>query len=520
MAITIPAKFPLQAKSAMLLPSMGANPLGDLLDATNGLYRWFNPPLTSHAVTDSLSATDREYVIPLPSPSADGLRYQVLVPVQAGAAGTVDIDIDYATSSDPALATWTGLAATAGFAVVNGFTVWDQLVILPANTTMLRLTCAAKSTASRPTHVFVAPEPDPAAAPFAAGGVQPSGFRPHDSALLGTSGNPVTTELVDRVQRNSVSILRDRRQVVASFLAPLSRAAVTAKAPQNGMVATNWHVMGRANAQIPVAGGHTLTVQALARVSAGATTDLVEVTAIYANSEVSCLLRADSTVQTGSLAVAVDGEGFLDLRIRIKATAGNTTTLHALTVSWRADANKDPSERLTGTGFRVSASGTLLQSARAAVENRGLAPYAAVGHMVDFQTTGRATGQIHVAIPRAVKGLRISTWRCADHDPTVAQSPTLLAGTTDGSLASPSLSVAVPTSLWGSGRYWDCQQPGASGSALLVGGEKLNGSPSGLQDRQLAVIEDLVGSIELIEIQQTAGFCIFVGAKTLDPLTL
>ena len=520
MAISIPAKLPVQAKFAMVLPAM-PGPLDAILGGTNGLYAWHNPPLASHAVTDTSTATDREYIFPIPRPSADGLRYIFKMPLEAGAVGTCDVAVDYATTEDPAVAVWVPLVATVGQGLVNGFSVHSYQATLPNTAKMIRYQVGNKSTACRPTHIFIAPDPDQAAAPFAAGGVTLSGFRPYDGSLPGTAGNPVNTELVDRCWLNSVAVVQDRWQTVASFLAPILRSSVTAKAPQTWASAAGWVTVGRAPCRIPKSGSHTLQIKILAEVTGGATADLVEVTAMGGpEGDVSVTLDASNTIETANLVAYTSPSGWLDLRVRIKANAAQSTYLHSLTVGWQADATLSPSTRITGTGYQVLASSALLQTARQAMESRGLGRYADIGHFVDFQTTGRTTGRLHVAVPRAVQALRFSGWRCTDHDAATAPTATKVRGTVDGSIANAAIAVNVPSPVFGAGLYWDCQTPAAWGSATLISGETVNAAPAGLQDRQLAVIEDLVGSVELIEIQQSAGFCLFIGAATADPTTL
>lgn len=520
MAITIPAKLPVQAKFALVLPSM-PGPLDAILGGTNGLYAWFCPPLASHAITDTSTATDREYIFPIPRTSADGLRYVFKMPLEAGAVGTADVDVDYADTEDPAVAVWVPLVGTVGFGLVNGFAVHSFQGTLPSTAKMIRYRVTNKSTACRPTHIFVAPDPDQAAAPFAAGGVTTSGFRPYDGTLLGTASNPVTTELVDRCWRNSVAVVQDRWQTVASYLSPILRSAVTAKAPQTWASATGWVTVGRAPCRVPKSGSHTLQVKVLADVTGGATADLVEVTACGGpGGDVSVTLDATNTIETANLIAYTSPSGWLDLRVRIKANSAQSTYLHALTIGWQADANLSPSTRITGGGYQVLASSSLLQTARQAMETRGLGRYGDVAHLVDFQTTGRTSGRLHVAIPRAVQALRLSTWRCTDHDSATAPVASKVRGTVDGSIANAAIAVNVTCPAYGAGLYWDCQTPAAGGSAVLVSGETINAAPAALQDRQLAVTEDLVGSIELVEVQQSAGFCLWVGAATADPTTL
>jgi len=522
---TPPAKLAyLQPQDLVNAPMAG--PLSDLLDATNHLYWKHIPAWISHAVSADKSAATVEYVIPVPPASADALRYAWRICLEAGAVGTCTVTIYETNTFVPAAAAWSAISTNAGTALINGLTVLSVNASVSADTTMIKVKTSAATTAVRPTHIYASPGPDSAGAPFLAGGVTASGFRVHDGTMLGTSGRPVTQELVDRCHRNTASVIRDRRQVLASLLCPLDRSGVTLKAPQTWTGTGAWCIVGRATAQIPESNvSHSVNIRVHAsRTGGGATADLVEVAAVNGSQagQKSVTFAADDEVHSASLTVYPDAAGFVDFRVRVRAGAGQTTYIHAVTIDWQAGQYLNPSARLTGTGLHTPASGALLSSAWDAIRVQALRAYCAVGHMVDSVTANRRNIWAHISVPRCVTDHRVLVWRCTDST-TGAPTATYLYGTTDGSIAAPTDAVEVQSGLWGADVYWDCQaSTGAPQTALLIGGTTHDASPAGdgFQNRALNVTEALVPSIELIEIKKTCGFTLYPGEQSATPWTL
>lgn len=526
MPITPPAAYVVVPKSALMLAPM-AGPLGAVLDNTNHLYVRHRPALVSHAITVSRSAADRSYVLPLAPPSADDLRYDFRICVWASAVGAVDLQLDYSNDATVAGAAWNNLDTSPGWVTANGFAVYTVTGVLPGTAQLLKLETAGATVDVRVTHLFAAPDPDTAADPFDPGGASlASRFRVHDGALVGTADRPVTTELVDRTRRNAIILLQDRAQMVASMLSPDDRATSDTKAPQAWATAGAWIVVGRCVAFLPPSAGNgtTLTVLLYATASGGGTADRVSVEAFGGPQGIgSVQLDASGSVETGSLFVVPSAEGMIDLQVRVKALAGQTVAVHGLTVYWSAGSGLDSTQRLTGSGYLVAADGTLLAAADGAVRDVALALYAAPGHMADGASSGRTNSQAHVVVPRAVQDLRLVAYRTTDGaQGTPFAAATKLFGTVDGSIAAPADCVVVPCPLSGADTYFDCTAalPPSDPPALLVAGEVQVAVPAGEQDRTLNVTEDLVTSIELVEVERTASWCLRPCHRTADIETL
>lgn len=521
MAITIPAKLPIVPFSELVAAPM-PGPLADALLGLNHMYWRHRPPLVSHAVTDTMNAVVREYVLPLPTPSQDGIRYDVRVPMQAAAVGTCTVETAYTTTLTPAGAVWTNLNVSAGYALINGFTIYQFTATIPRTATMLRLKVSAQTTDTRPTHILVTPDPDTAAAPFVGPAVTLAGWRPYDGTLLGTAHRPVTQELVNRCHRNTALLLRDRLQVAASLLCPLDRAGVSCKYPQTWAPAGSWVTVGRTPGRLPPSKPTTVTIRALASLAGGgATADRVEVAQLGGAGAVSSqLFAADGTVHSATMVVVPNAEGFVEWQVRVMGTAGQTVAVHAITIDWQAGQSLGPAAKLCGDGFVTPASLTLLHSAIKAVREAGLAAYACTAHMVDGATAGRTRCRAHVVIPRKTKTMRLVALRTTDGDTAVTTPATKLYGTTDGSIATPGIAISSLPALSGTDVYWDCQAAAAKSPAIVLTGSTLVSAPAAVQDRALAVTEDLITSLELVEVEASAGWCLFPLHTTADVETL
>jgi len=523
---TPPAKLPWIQPQALVNAAM-PGPLPDVLDATNHLYWRHRPAWLSHAVSASIANASQDYVIPVPEPSADGLIYDVRVTMLAAAVGTCTLRLYTTTTLNPTTAVWSPVASSSPFALVNGYAVASWTPTIPAATTMVKLAITATTTACKPSHVFACPSPSSTGAPFASGGVTASGFRVHDGTLLGTSGQPVTQELVDRCHRNSAAIVRDRRQVIASLLSPWQRSGNTLKAPQPWTATGAWVTVGRGVCQLPTqavgsTGQQTVTIRVHAsRTGGGSTADLVQVGTLGAyDAAASVLFAADDVAHTATMTVTPDQNGWISWRVQVRGGAGQSVYVHAVTIDWQAGADLDPAMRLTGTQPITAATSTLLATAWACVRDRAMAAYAAVAHMVDASTSGRETVVAHVAVSRGVRTLRLLTHRCGDTGPAVPV-PTYLYGQTDGSIATPANAARYNTNVGGVQQYWGVSAVTASPATQLVtGGEATISSPSGYQDRALNVTEDLITSIELVKLQNSAGWTLYHGELTPDPSTL
>lgn len=523
---TPPAKLPWLQPLDFVAAAM-PGPLATILDATNHLYWRHRPAWLSHAVSADKANASQDYVIPAPEPSADALPYDVRVIMWAGAVGTCTLRFYVTNTLNPTTAVWAPVASSSPFGLVNGYSVASWTATIPADTTMVKLAITAVTTACKPLHIYASPAPSSTGAPFAAGGVTASGFRVHDGTLLGTAGNPVTQELVDRCHRNSASVVRDRRQVIASLLSPWQRSGNTLKAPQPWTATNAWVTVGRVVCQLPTkatgnTGQQTVTVRVHAsRTGGGGTADLVQIGTLGAyDTASSALFAADDVVHTTMLTVTPDENGWISWRVQVRGAAGQSVYVHAVTIDWQAGADLDPDMRLTGTQPITAASSTLLATAWACVRDRAMAAYAAVGHMVDASTSGRETTLAHVSISRGVATMRLLTHRCGDTGPGTPV-PTYLYGQTDGSLATPANGARYYTTVGGSAQYWGVSAVTASpATELVTGGQTTVAVPSGYQDRALNVTEDLVTSIELIGLQNSAGWVMYRGELTADPSTL
>lgn len=524
MAITVPAKLAILGPGAMVAAPI-SGPLQTILDNTNHLYWRHRPAWVSHAVSGDASAATLEYVIPVPIASVDVLRYAWRIVLQAGAVGTVTVAIAETNTYDTATAVWSTITTSAAFALINGFAVLSTSQPVSADTTMIRVKLTAATTAVRVCHVYAAPDPSNSGAPFASGGITTSNFVVADDGLLGTAGNPVTQELVNRCSSNSIAVLQDRSQVVASLLCPLDRTGVTLKAPQTWVSAPGgsvggWVLVGRTRARLPSAiGPQVLNVRAIASLTGGGSTaDLVEIQVQGTGKPQSTLFAADAVAGIGFVTVEPDPDGWLEIRVRVRAWAGQSVYVHAVTVDWQPLQAVAPSQLITGTGYRTPASAALLSTAAKLVMSRAMMEYCAVGHMVDCaSTSGRYTMQAHISVPRGTAGLRLWNLRVTDFSAT-ATTATDLAGSTDGTIATPADSIQPAGTLTGADVYLDVTAAGTTKAHEQITDTKFDATPAGLGhiDRQLVVTEDLVTSIELVQITRSCAWCLFPGRKTAD----
>jgi hypothetical protein len=263
------------------LPAMSAEPLLSALRNTNHLYKFFRPALASFIPLDEIVTRDTSYVVAV-TPSVDSIIYAVqhrLLPDPGWpGAGTVTIQIDALSGTNPLAAGTTvyGPTPTAALVASTWATIATPLAagaLLGA--TMLRVTYTAAAFTYLTSHVLVFPDPGAPAA-----GIKACGFRPFDDSLLLTAGAAINTEMVNRTRRNSLAILRDRRQCVMSLVQPyvsgpgFGGARYVVAGSTNGPVQ---QLLGKATASIPGQTKITLTAYCLAEVDGGATAGLVRV---------------------------------------------------------------------------------------------------------------------------------------------------------------------------------------------------------------------------------------------------
>lgn len=326
---------------------MAQEPLKTALENSNALYRAHKPPLVAFApIVASTHARDVSFTVGC-VPSVDGLRYQVLHLVLPAYTGNLTFKVE-SGRGDPTA--WTLLAGPTVQPTVVGTWIAYQHTVTIANTEdRLRFSYTAPGGVFLVSQVLVWPDPDPALAPLVAPYSQrPSGFWPADDSLLGVAGAPVHTEMLDRCLRNSVAVLRDRWQAVASFVQDDGQyGGVRHQAPFGTVPAGQWALVGKCRAVLPyqlsaAMGGNdmrpVLKVMAKGWVSAGATADRIRVIARGpAGKEDQVLLACDATMQVSTVKAELDGsaDAGVDFEFYVRANAGQQVNLSSAVVLWR-----------------------------------------------------------------------------------------------------------------------------------------------------------------------------------------
>ncbi len=344
MAITTPTKLVVSKADEFNFTQMAAGPLQVSLANSNHLYGHFCPNLLSFSPMGGLLAASTTYVVPV-VPSVDGLSYDFIYTVLAGATDPLTIQVYKNTGANPASG-WTsiyGPTATASMTVGHWF-VHRHSTVIAANVTMLKFVVVARAGYDMLSHVAVQPTATAVAPPL----LKASGFLPFDDSLISSPRAPINTEMVNRAKSNALNVLRDRKQCIASFVQPYVAAPFTtggyAVSTPSGYTTTPWSLMGKATGFLPGKQYGNITVYCLSSVTGGATADQVvmDLTCQPLSStgiDSTGLLKTDlSGNVVPSLTLVVWGTGVsnpeVPIEIRVRATAGHTTYIHSLIAFW------------------------------------------------------------------------------------------------------------------------------------------------------------------------------------------
>ena len=346
MAVTYGTQLTILPSADLMLPTMAAQPLQTAIENANALYRCHQPPLVSVApMMDPAHARAISFTVGI-VPSQDGLRYRVQHLILPAYNGNLTVQVETGRGDPTA---WTVVYGPAAAAMVNG--VWSTVthyIVVASNEDRLRFSYTAPGGVFLVSHVLVWPDPDPAAPPLVAPYTrQPSGFWPGDDALIGLAGGPIHTEALDRCMRNSVAVLRDRWQAVASIVQDDGQFGASRHVAPFGTVQTGaWALIGKCRALLPYQNGAaiggvdlrpTLQVMAQGRVSAGTTADRMRVVVRGKTKDDTLLLAADGTMRTGSVVAEVDGsaDAGVDVEFYARAAVGQTVSVGSIALLWR-----------------------------------------------------------------------------------------------------------------------------------------------------------------------------------------
>jgi len=337
MTVTVNADLNLIEDADLMLASMAQQPLLAALQNLNFLYADHKPALASlMPMTARYVDSAKAYIFGV-IPSADGIKYafqhRFWVPVQFD----MEIKIETNTGTNPASG-WTVIYTadhTLAANVLTTVTITDE--VIAANITMIRVTYTQDEESYIPHHILMYPDADNPAADT--GSDYPSGFQPFDDGMLSTGQHaPIHTELVDRCKTSALALYRDRRQMVFSMLTESSTndpGVSSANDAANKLPFSNPYATLRAI--MPGAPDTTtIDLRCLASVSGGATADLVKIQQVGHPKAAAVTLDATGLLVSDTLTVYPMQDGlarFVDLRISVKATTGNTTCIHSL-VGW------------------------------------------------------------------------------------------------------------------------------------------------------------------------------------------
>lgn len=259
MAITIPADLELFELNQLLgLIPAGQDPVHTLMRRVNWHYATHAPPLVDIA-PDHVPAATVEVIVPC-YPSADYLTYDSVWQLYAAAAGTVDIDIQEATTYGgvyTSLATYPHTVPDWG----GGNTQFTRNAQVATTTRFLKIRCLNGAGNVQVQGLTLSPQKLTSIAAAA----KPSGMVPYEDAALTATGAPIHTEYWLRAQDSIRGTYSDRRQVLWSW-------CQTVAAPRIAIVASAQWTTQRfalAGCQLPVSSKTLLTVYAKCADSGG-----------------------------------------------------------------------------------------------------------------------------------------------------------------------------------------------------------------------------------------------------------
>lgn len=231
MAIVIPSALELVAYEDFVGDMvLDDQPLDTILDMTNFLYATHKPALWNLCPINPAATHTHDWVWPAVA-SADALTYDVAAYVYAAASkvGTIDIDLRYGPTSSGA---WTAIVGwnpkTISLGGGGATEAWITAeAALPASAGgFWKLEVDDGGTGANTQVQCFAAMPVTLAA--IAAGVKASGFKAYDNTmLLSADGGTIHTELFERAVANVRAVLRDRQQMVFSYVDELTNPNYT-----------------------------------------------------------------------------------------------------------------------------------------------------------------------------------------------------------------------------------------------------------------------------------------------------
>lgn len=341
MAVVIGTDLTVSTEQELLTPAMGAEPLETALHNANACYRVHRPPLVSvFPIVKRSQNRVVSFTVPV-VPSVDGIRYACTHWLRGLFAASVPVTVESGIGEPP---TWTGVYSGSVTLASGVYNSCDHHIILPApgGCDRLRFTYTPPTGPFLVSHILVYPDPDPASAPIATAARMASGFWPADDALLGVIHGPVHTEMLDRCWRNSIAVLRDRWQMVASWVQADSHYGGEAYSTPfaNATPGDQWTLVGTARAVLPYQKGSiSLRAAVLAEVDTGSTSKRVRIVAKplkFTTTPPHLDLDATGHVETGHLSALFDGtvDAGVDVEVYVRNITTQVLKLRAAVLHW------------------------------------------------------------------------------------------------------------------------------------------------------------------------------------------
>lgn len=331
MTISNPATVTITAASALYLPAMAQQPLKAALDNINYLMQYHRPPLASVCWTVAPAlARSAVFVFPV-LPSVDGLLYTAIHRFTCSSATqTVTIDVDETANYTGAGTTWNNLTSDNATSSGTGgalSTHTQANFVIASTTEALRVTLTAPAAGTRTDHhCLIYPSP---AAPTV--GIATSGAVPFDDGMLAHADSaPIHTELVNRCKVTASAVLTSRKQNCLSFV----QEETTYKYLWDTKGVNKYYPLPAGRMWLPNQGPEVnIDLLVLATVDAGSNVGMVRIRQIDAPGAKGVAFDADETIQVGTLAVTMQGQGLMtwaDLEIGVQRTTGNESRLLAV----------------------------------------------------------------------------------------------------------------------------------------------------------------------------------------------
>ena len=508
MPIITPTSLEVVKKGQLIATVVSDQPLRLALENCNYLYR-YHQPLHLSVIYNSTAAVTRtsEYHIPV-TPSVDGIAYTFVQRwVCSAATQTVTVGVDYCTTYAGAGTVWTNLysaaVVSAGAGTLTRST--SAAYTVPSNALAVRVTLTAPGAGTRTDHgLLMWPT---AAAPTV--GVKTSGFIPFDDGLIDSAdGAAVHEEWLQRCAVSSRAIAADRKQCAFAFVQEfLATPAFVCSDTILGS-ATAGYALPAVRVYLPSGGAKTLTVKAIASVSAGSTVDRVRLSAVGDNS---VLLDAAGGIDSASVGVQTTGDGFaaaVDVLLTAYNTATNSTKIYAVVAWWTPPQDADNIVGWLAKKWPLAQAAYLSAAARR-VEGVALGPYCGPGHLFDGISTGLTT-RYHAAqfAPGADKGRAAITrsWEPQTSQATVTQHD--LTSTTAAAIIVQvpwvAGTTAPPSPAWGTIPI--------SSNLTITGGDDLSASGNG----SIHLTQQDTPGNEAYSITYATGISLWLWKQTAD----